>query len=210
MLSAAVNILPGQKAQDKDFVENIGPNDPRYPANKLTAFRIYLTNTSNGTLKDIVVKDIFPPRFLTYVSGPGSYDNTTRTFSSTIKELKAKQTTNITIQVLTADLDELPTNNSSLCTINLAIATANNKVSQDNSQICVSREQTATNQIPNKQSTSAFLNPATSKGGLPVESPAQVNPGQQTPSTGPGLLGIIALLPATAVGWMLRRKSSQA
>lgn len=203
VLSSKVTILPGQKIQDKDFVENINPNDIRYSANKLTAFRIYLTNTSNSTLKNIVVKDVFPPRFLTYVSGPGSYDNATRTFSATIKELKAKQSTNITIQVLTADLDELPTDNTSLCTINLALATVNNKLSQDNSQICVAREKAAMQ----PQTQSAFPNPATTKGGLPVASPAQVQPGQKTPSTGPEILGLIGLVPGALAGWLLRKKA---
>jgi hypothetical protein len=43
----------------------------------------------------------------------------------------------------------------------------------------------------------------TTKGGLPVLSPT---PQKATPSTGPEILGIIALAPAAALGFYLRKK----
>jgi hypothetical protein len=46
--------------------------------------------------------------------------------------------------------------------------------------------------------------PGTTKGGLTVQ---PVAPGKTTPSTGPEALGIIALFPAGALGFYLRKKA---
>lgn len=226
VLNPTVRVTPGTTFKDSDFIENIGPNDPRYPSNALTAFRIYVTNTSRSTIKNISVKDIFPPRFVTFISGSGSYDTTSRTFTTTISELKAKDTKAITIQVMTARTEELPKDNSSLCTINLALASVNNKTSQDTSQICVGTEatpQTQTNSFApvtkgglsttqpsptTKGGIAVTPNKTTTKGGLPVTSPAAPQPGQNTPSTGPEALILAGLLPTGALGWLLRRKTS--
>lgn len=45
---------------------------------------------------------------------------------------------------------------------------------------------------------------STTKGGLPILSPT---PTKRTPSTGPEVLGLIALAPAAALGYYLRRKA---
>ena len=211
ILSPAVSVAPGQSFQDKDFIDNIGPNDRRYTANKPTAFRIYLTNRTRSSLKNILVKDIFPPRYLTFVSGNGKYDNVSRTFTATIDEIKAGETRQITIQVLTARADELPEGNQPLCTINLGIATVNNKTSQDTSQICVSRDATTAAAAQPTQiaqgATPQPTNPPTTKGGLPVVSPVPPKNGQKTPETGPETLALIGLLPTAAAGFYLRRKT---
>lgn len=63
---------------------------------------------------------------------------------------------------------------------------------------------------PTKAKTQAKPTPTpaktgnTTKGGLPVVSPTPV---KKTPSTGPEMLGIIALVPAAATGFYLRKKN---
>lgn len=222
VLNPTIKVNPGDTFKDSDFIENIGSNDTRYTANSMTAFRIYITNKTRSTLKNITVKDIFPPRFITFISGSGTFDNSSRTFSTTIPELKGNETKAITIQVMTARQNELPTDNSSLCTINLALATVNNKTSQDTSQICVANSQmpgnvtafapTAKSQQPSPTTKGGLPvvtpNQTTTKGGLPVTSPVVTKPNQNTPSTGPETLVLAGLLPTGALGWLLRKKTS--
>lgn len=196
---------PEKTFNTSDFIENIGPDDPRYLPGTATAFKISVTNTSGGLLKNIVVKDIFPPRFLTFVSGSGTYDDNSRTFSTTIKELKSKETKDIIISVMTARPEDLPTDDNALCTINLAMATVTNKISQDSAQICVARQESVTSlTIPAK----ATQNPTITKGGLPIISPATPQTAKQTPSTGPEVAVLFGLIPAAGLGLLLRRKTA--
>lgn len=213
ILNPSLTIAKERSFSDNDFIENVSPNGIRYPANTATAFRLYLTNKTKRTLKNITVKDVFPPRFLTFVSSDGSYDTATRTLTITIDELKAKETKQMTIHVLTARLDELPKDNAPLCTINIAMATVNNKTSQDASQICMSRQDQPTNTQtvnatqPSLPSITPPTIPPTTKGGLPVVSPVTPQPGQKTPSTGANMLALIGLLPVGGAGLLLRKKT---
>jgi len=205
VLKPDVVSIPGKPFTSSDFIENIASNDARYPANSPTAFRISVTNTSNSVLKNIVVKDIFPPRFLTFINGIGSYDDASRTFSTTIAELKTKETKDITILVMTARPEDLPTNERALCTINLAVATVNNKTSQDSAQICVARQESITSLSMPKKSTQ---NPTITKGGLPIASPLTPEAAKRTPSTGPEMVALFGLIPAAGLGLLLRRKTT--
>jgi len=225
VLRPGVSVTPGSSFNDTDFIENIGSNDPGYPVNTLTAFRIYITNKGRTTLKNVIVKDILPPRYVTFISGTGTYDDSSRTFTTTIKELKSKATQAITIQVMTARPDQLPTDGTSLCTINLALASVNNKTSQDSSQLCVSGQTAAGSQqsafpqltkggvtstpaAPKNITKGAVTPGSTTKGGLAVASPASPQPGENTPSTGPEALVLAGLLPTGVLGFLLRRKTS--
>jgi hypothetical protein len=222
VLKPGVSIKAGSSFNDNDFIENIGPNDPGYPVNTLTAFRIYVTNKGRSTLKNITVKDILPPRYVTFISGDGTYEDTNRTFSTTIKELKSKATQAITVQVMTARAEQIPTDGTSLCTINMALASVNNKTSQDTSQLCVSTQTTGSQQsafpqltkggvapsIPKTTTKGAVTPGSTTKGGLAVAQPASPQPGQNTPSTGPEALVLAGLLPTGALGFLLRKKTS--
>ncbi len=224
VLKPDVSIKAGSSFNDNDFIENIGPNDPGYPVNTLTAFRIYVTNKGRSTLKNITVKDILPPRYVTFISGNGTYNDSSRTFTTTIKELKSKDTQAITVQVMTARPEQLPTDGTSLCTINLAIASVNNKTSQDSSQLCVSGQIVAgSQQSAFPQLTKGDISPtpktttttkgavtpgSTTKGGLAVGIVPAPQPGQNTPSTGPEALVLAGLLPTGALGFLLRKKTS--
>ncbi|MEK7604906.1 MAG: hypothetical protein AAB478_00070 [Patescibacteria group bacterium] len=209
VLKPTLTVKPGQKFSDSDFINNIGPNDPAYTANTPAAFRIYLTNKTNSSLKNIVLKDIFPPRYVTYISGDGTFDAQKRVFSTTIGELKAKSTRVVTVQVMTARLEDLPTDNSSLCTINLALVTIDNKTSQDTAQICVTRTE-GTSAASSQAGTSAQITPLpkTTKGGLPVAKVVTPVSGQQTPKTGPEMIVLAGLVPTGVLGWLLRRKAA--
>lgn len=225
VLNPTLTFKANQPFKDSDFVENVTMNDATYPANRATAFRLIITNTANRKLSNIKVTDILPPKYLTYVTGDGSYDSGTRTFTATIDSLDKNQSKTLTIQVITALADQLPANNSPVCTINQAIATVSNKKSQDNAELCLQRSPSATPTKALTQQKSATptqgattkgglpiarvstpvpTTPPTTKGGQPVYQPA---PSQQTPGTGPETLALFGLLPTGALGYLLRKKT---
>lgn len=227
VLNPTLTFKAGQTFQDSDFVDNVTMNDTMYPANRATAFRLFVTNTANRKLTNITVTDVLPPKYLTYVSGDGKYDSATRTFTATIDSLDKNQSKTLTIQVVTATTNQLPANNSPVCTINQAIVTVSNQKSQDNAELCISRNpaaaptrtqtafapqktstpsQGATTKggLPVTKTTPAPTNPPTTKGGQPVYQPA---PSQQTPGTGPETLALFGLFPTGALGYFLRRKT---
>lgn len=225
VLNPTLTYKAGQTFQDSDFVDNVTMNDTLYPANRATAFRLFITNTANRKLTNIQVTDILPPKYLTYITGDGKYDSATRTFTATIDSLDKNQSKTLTIQVVTATTNQLPANNTPVCTVNQAIATVSNQTSQDNAELCMSRNpaavptqtafapqkaaeptQGATTKggLPVAKTTPAPTNPPTTKGGQLVYQPA---PSQQTPGTGPETWALFGLFPTGALGYLLRKRT---
>ncbi|MBP6882694.1 MAG: hypothetical protein KBC15_04045 [Candidatus Levybacteria bacterium] len=207
VLSPKVAANKGATFTDNDFVENVAQKDTRYTPNTPTAFRLYVTNKTNKELKDVVVSDVFPQNFLTFVTGNGTFDVKTHTFTTKIT-LKAQETRKITIQVLTATKDDIIKSNAPLCTVNVATAVVNKKTSQDNSMLCVALEQDASPISSFSNQTTPKANPAQTKGGLPVVSPIASNQMQKAPSTGPGMLALVGLVPVGLLGHYLRKKTA--
>lgn len=197
ILSPTVSYSPGQSLKDTDFIENIGYRDTPYRTNTSALIRIHITNTSRSTLKNIIVKEILPSQLASFVSGNGSFDPVTKTFTTTINEIKPQQEKSITVTIKTKSPDSLQKNDTPSCAITVSQATVNNKTSQDTSQICV-RALSSIQTIP--------TNPTT-KGGLPLSSALIASPGQKTPDTGPEALILAGLIPGIFLGIILRRKA---
>lgn len=168
--------------KSQEFVDNLGTNDPFGP-NQLVTFQICLTNTGGTTIQQTEVKDTLPS-FVTFVSGPGNFDNNTKALTFTTDNLAPNQTRPFIFQAKVIDNSGLP--EGVTCVINQVMATTNNgQMSQDNAQFCIQK--------------------GVGKG-FPVFPPPQIT---TTPSTGPELIPLISLLPGGALGWILRRKSNK-
>lgn len=221
VLSPKVAATNGAVFTDNDFVENVTQKDTRYTPNTPTAFRLYVTNKTNKELKDVVISDVFPQNFLTFVTGNGTFDVKTHTFTTKIT-LKAQEVRKITIQVLTATTDDILKSNAPLCTVNVATAVVNKKTSQDNSMLCVDLEEravvaktfpitdpaTATFDVEQSRRAQTPKNPSQTKGGLPVISPIASNQMQKAPSTGPEMFALVGLVPVGLLGHYLRKKTA--
>ncbi len=80
------------------FVENIVANGPTYSPGSEVLFRIIVTNSSGETFNPVTVRDVLPEH-LTFVSGPGTYNSTTRELVLTLNNLVAGETR--TVEILT-------------------------------------------------------------------------------------------------------------
>lgn len=173
-----------QNPQTGQFVDNLNATDPRFTAGQIVTFQITLTNTGSTTIQQVAVRDVFPS-FLTFQSGPGSFDANARTLTFTTDLLGPGEVRNFTITGTILDAKGLPDGIN--CVVNQVTATTNTgQMSQDNTQFCIQKAVTTT------------------KGGLPIVSPS---PMPTTPPTGPEALAWFALLPGGAMGWLLRKKS---
>lgn len=180
------HITLNKKVQDprtSQFVDNLGTGDSRFAQSQSVTFQLILTNTSSASIQNVTLKDIFPG-FVSFVSGPGSFDINTKTLTFTTDNLGPGETRTFTLQGKISEAKDLP--EGITCVVNQATATTNiGQMGQDNAQLCIEKGLT--------------------KGGLPVFPPPKV---VTTPPTGPELIPLISLLPGGLAGWFLRKKSS--
>jgi uncharacterized repeat protein (TIGR01451 family) len=167
--------------QTGTFVENLTINDPKFAPNQNVTFQIIITNSTGSTINRAVVKDVLP-QFVNFVSGPGSFDQNTKTLTFEAVNLLPNESRSFTFQARVVAENQLPQDIT--CVVNQATFTADSMQAQDNAQLCIQKSVAVT------------------KGGLPVAPPSKVT---VTPPTGPEMLPLIGLLPAGIGGWFLRR-----
>lgn len=184
------NILINKKVLNPStntLVDNLGINDPKYSPGFIVNFRLEVTNTGNTTINRVDVKDVFP-QYIEFNSGPGNFDQNTKTLTFSLDNLAPNETRTSIIVGRVVASNQLPTSGI-VCVVNQAIAvTSSNDNSQDNAQLC----------IENKVPVQAVI----TKGGFPILSPVPVG---TSPSTGPESLALFSLIPTGIAGWFLRK-----
>jgi len=173
--------------QTNQFVDNLNINDPRYQPGSTVTFQIAVTNTGNSNISRVNVSDVFP-QYITFSSGPGNFDNNTKTLTFEVDKLSINETRTSTISAKIVDGFQIPISQGSVvCVVNQAIATNldnNSQTSQDNAQFCIEKVATSSG-FPTFPTTNITV----------------------TPSTGPEMFGLISLIPTGIAGWFLRKKS---
>lgn len=186
------------------FVDNLGVNDPKFGPDQTVTFQLTVTNTGGSTLDKVTVKDIFP-QFVSFLSGPGSFDTNNKTLTFDVTSLAANETRTFTLTGKVAPSNDLPSDQTVTCVVNQSKATSGNQNSQDNAQFCLQKQGVAVGGGAASSTPQPMpIPPSQTKGGLPV---VQSSPMQTTPATGPEALALFGLLPAAGIGALLRKKS---
>ena len=168
---------PG-KGGDEGYVNNLSINSPKYSPSQNVSFKITVKNTGGNTIPAVNVSDTFP-QFLSFVSGPGSFNSNSKVLTFTVNNLEAGKSQTYTVVGKVSDANILPSDQGIICMINQALGTDNNGVSNSSSsQFCVQK---------------SVL------GATPIL--------VTTPATGPEMLPLISLIPAGLAGFILRKKS---
>lgn len=151
------------------FVNNLTISESKYKSGDQVVFEIRVTNPGDAALSSVEVKDIIP-QYTSFVSGPGNFNESTKTLTYSLIDLKPKETRvdKIVVKV---------TNEGNFCVINQSIVSSEGMSDQDNSQFCIEKI-------------------------YKVMAPPVI---KETPPTGPGLLGLLGLIPAGLAGILLRR-----
>ena len=120
------------------FVDNLNMNDPKYSPSSTAVFQITVTNTGSGTISKTTVKDTLP-NYVTFVSGPGSFDANSKVLTFEVNNLEAGKSQTFTVQAKVADQGSLPTNQGITCIVNQVSAVSDEMQSSDNSQLCIEK-----------------------------------------------------------------------
>jgi uncharacterized repeat protein (TIGR01451 family) len=170
--------VPGQS----NFVNNLSINDPKFSMSQTANFQLIVTNTGSQNISSVTIVDTFP-QFVSFVAGPGSFNNSNNTLTFVVNNLNVgqSQTFNLSGKIASSNVPQGIT-----CVVNQAAGTDNNgDTNTASSQLCIQN-------IVNVTPTPVLL---------PVP---QV---KTTPPTGPEMLPLLALIPGGLAGLFLRKKS---
>lgn len=171
----------------KDYVHNLGINDPRFSPDTTVNFKLTVRNTGSATISQVNINDVFP-QFVKYLGGAGNFNVNTKTLTFSTNNLNANEQRVFILTGQVVSNSELPSDKNVVCVVNQATATSNNQISTDNSELCLEKGGEIT------------------KGGLKVFQPVKTT---TTPPTGPEMLPLLGLIPSVIAGMFLRRKSKK-
>ncbi len=78
--------VPGQS----NFVNNLSVNDPKFSMSQTVNFQLVVTNTGANNISSVTIVDTFP-QFVSFVAGPGSFNNNNNTLTFVVNNLNAGQ-----------------------------------------------------------------------------------------------------------------------
>lgn len=222
-------LRPGTTNQ---YVDSLGYNDAKYQPSSPIFFKITITNSTKGTLNNLVVSDLIDTQheFINFVSAPGNFNTSTKTLSYKISSLKPNEQSTITIAGRVLDAGSLP-KQAVICAGNTVQVTVNNGA--PTSAITAYCIQNTSVQAPAPTSSATPVPQQTTKGGIPVNqafqptaTPMPTQKPQQiitqptglpvftgtkditrTPKSGPEALPLLAMIPVGGMGIWLRKKS---
>jgi len=120
------------------FVDNLGLSDPKYRPTGIVTFRLYIKNTGDETIDRVTVTDKIP-QFIDYMSGPGNFDNSSRTLTFTVDNLYGGTTRTFDIKGRIVHEAVLPAEKSVVCPVNIADADTSSQKDHDESQFCIEK-----------------------------------------------------------------------
>jgi len=169
------------------FVENLSLSDPKVAPQNIVTFKVTVTNSTNAKLSGVRLTDNLP-QFINFGTGPGKFDEKSKTLTIEVGNLAPSETKTFTFTTKVVSQDKLPADKATVCVVNQAVVTGDSQKSEDTAQFCIEKQVLG---VP-------------TKGGLRVFPPPSVT---VTPPTGPEMLALAALIPTGLAGFFLRRKS---
>lgn len=118
------------------FVENLTTTDPTFTAGKEVLYKLIVKNSSGQTFDPITVRDTLP-QYLTFVSGPGSYNAATRVLEFELTKMIAGETREIEVLARVLEASQLPAGKTLFCVVNTVEVSALNRVDSDSAQVCL-------------------------------------------------------------------------
>ncbi len=147
------------------YVDNYAATDPRFAAGQKVFFQIKVKNTSNVTLKNVLVKDILP-QYVDPSEGPGTFDANTKTISWTYPELKAGEEKIEKVVGVIVDQARMPADKGLFCVSNKSTVKADKAVDEDTAQFCIEKQVMGAVKVPTAGPEFGFVVTALSFAGL--------------------------------------------
>lgn len=174
-----------------EYLDNItaSDTDKRFAPTQKIVFKLTVKNTSDQTVKNVVVSDKLPLDTVANISSEGSFDSTSKTISITIPELKANESRDYYITGTIVTADRLPSEQPVICSVNQSyVSVEGATIDEDNAAFCIEKA----------------VGTVTKGGQIVHEAPKKA---VKTPATGPEMLTLIPLIGSGLAGFALRRKA---
>lgn len=131
------------------FVDNLGPNDPKYRSEQIVPFHVTVRNPGDQSLDWVTVIDTLPS-YVDFSSGPAgsSYDANTRKVTWTVNNLGAGDSQTFTINVRVQHEALLPKDRNVICPTNanpqpdnvVDVGTSNGQTDRDDAKFCIEKK----------------------------------------------------------------------
>lgn len=181
------------------MVDNLAINDAKYKSGFIVIFQVAITNNRKTIIEKTNIQDIFP-QFVSFSSGPGSFDTTTRTLAFDADNLMPSETRTFNILGRIVNASQLSFSENVICLANQVKAfVPDPAVGQDNSRLCIEKKS-----MSPVATTKGEYQTVPPKVGFPIFPPVFVT---TSPSTGPESLVLFSLIPTGILGWFLRKRT---
>ncbi len=118
------------------FVKNLSTTDATFSPDGNVLFRLTIKNTGSSTLDPVTVKDIFP-KYLTFASGPGTYDASSKTLTFILNNLLSGESRQVQVMAKIDPLSSFPSGQNFFCEVNDSLAQASGLSAEDTAQLCI-------------------------------------------------------------------------
>jgi len=122
-----------------DYTDNLYSSDPNFSADQDVWFRVTVKNTGSDNIINMTVKDKFP-NYILFVSGPGTWDDPSKTLTWTIDNLSPGESKDYEIKGKIVSEASLPADSGTYCVTNYAEVKKDDKIASDTSQLCITKK----------------------------------------------------------------------
>lgn len=123
-----------QNPSTGQFVDNLNSTEFKFLPKQEVLFRLEVKNNGQTDLNNIQVKDRLPD-FLDFISGPGTFDEASKTLNFNIDKLSPGESKVFDLKASVKTIDM-----GSICVTNFAEAKVNNLIAQDTAVICIEKK----------------------------------------------------------------------
>ncbi len=129
------------------YVDNLGPNDPKYRPQQIVSFQISVKNPGESKIDKITVTDTLP-KFLDFMSGPGSYNAVTGKLTWEVDNLAGGDTQVFEVKGRVSHQAKLPVDKNVICPTNefpqpiniVDVSASNGQTDRDEARYCIEKE----------------------------------------------------------------------
>lgn len=142
-------VLVDKKVQNPatgEFVDHLSVTDPKYRPKEIIIFKLKVSNPSDTTLSQVVVKDTFPKLngqvAVDFMEGPGIYDTSSNTLNFTVADLSPNTSQEFTVKGRVVHPALLVKDKNIICPDpgNVVEAHADKLYDRDEAKFCIVRE----------------------------------------------------------------------
>lgn len=121
------------------FVDNLGPNDPKYRTQQVISFKLIVKNSGDKPISKLTVKDTIPS-YVDFMTGPGNFDKDSRVLTFVVNDLAGGASQEFEVKGRTVHPAVLPKDKNVVCQKNIVDALSDTQIDRDDAQFCIEKK----------------------------------------------------------------------